>query len=93
MRERDQSQRGADNGVGRNGNSEPLDCVHRRDSDLHLCTALIAGRALLQAGVLVNGLATIAVVIRLRKSHGWRRLSLDASLRDPDRLGKKHPRR
>ena len=92
MRERHRHHRGADNSVGRNGNSEHHDRGHRRNSDLNLSTALIASRALLQTGVLVNGLAAIAVVIGLRESHGRRRRSLYAGLGNPDRLGKKHPR-
>ena len=93
MRERHRHHCGADNRVGRNGNSQRQDRGQRRDSDLNLCTALIAGRALLQTGVLVNGLAAIAVVIGLRESHGRRRRSLYTRLCNPDRLGKKHPRR
>jgi hypothetical protein len=91
MRERHRHHRGADNSVGRNGNSERYDRGQRRDSDLNLCAALIAGRALLQTGVLVNGLATFAVVINLREGHGWRRRSLDTRLCNPDHLGKEHP--
>ena len=93
MRERHRHHRGADNSVGRNGNSERHYRGQRRDSDLNLCTALIAGRALLQTGVLVNGLAAIAVVIGLSEGHGGRRRSLDTRLCNPYRLGKKHPRR
>ena len=93
MRERHQSHRGADNAAGRNGNSERHDRGQRRDSDLNLSAALIASRALLQTGVLVNRLAAIAVVIGLRESHGWRMRSLYAGLCNPDRLGEKHPRR
>ena len=93
MRERHQRRRWKDSAFGNRRSGERRDCGQHRDSDLHLCTALIPGRALLQAGVLVNGLATIAVVIGLCKSHGRRRRGLDAGLGNPDRLGKKHPRR
>ena len=93
MRERRRHRRGKDSAFGYRRNGERRDCGQHRDSDLNLRAALISGRALLQAGVLVNGLATIAVVIGLCKSHGRRRRGLDAGLGNPDRLGKKHPRR
>jgi hypothetical protein len=56
-----------------------------------LGAGLIAGSVLLQAGILVDHLAAIAVVIGLPKGHGWRRRSLDAGLCNANRLGEKHP--
>lgn len=90
MRDGHQRSRRAGIAVGRNGNSERRDGGHRRDSDLDLCAALIAGGVLLQAGVLVDGFFAITFVIRVRKGHGWRRRSLDAGMCNADRLGKKH---
>lgn len=92
MRERHRRRRGKDTAFGYIRNGERCDCGQHGDSDMNLRAALIPGRALLQAGVLVNGLATIAVVIGLCKSHGRRRRGRDAGLGNPDRLGKKHPR-
>ncbi len=76
--------------VGRNGNSEHRDRGHCRDRDLDLGAALIAGGVLLQAGILVDRLVAIALVIRVRKGHGWRLPSLGAGLCNADRLGEKH---
>ena len=75
------------NAVWRNGDSERRNRRHRRVLDLNLGAALIAGGAMLQAGVSVDHLGTLAVVIRLREGHEWRRRSLDAGLRKADRLG------
>lgn len=58
--------------------------------DLDLSGALIAGGVLLQAGVLVDRLFAIALVIRVRKGHSWRLRSLDAGLCNADRLSEKH---
>ena len=59
--------------------------------DLDLSGSLIAGGVLLQAGVLVDRLFAIALVIRVGKGHGWRSRSLNAGLCNADRLGEKHP--
>ncbi|MGH8760642.1 MAG: hypothetical protein ACREVW_14210 [Burkholderiales bacterium] len=59
--------------------------------DLDLSSALIAGGVLLQAGVLVDRLFAIALVIRVGKGHGRRLSGLDAGLCNADRLGEKHP--
>ncbi len=75
------------NPVHRNGNSEHRNRRHRGNLDLGLGAALIAGGAMLQAGVAVGHLAARAVVIRLREGHDWRWRSLDASLGKADRLG------
>lgn len=58
--------------------------------DLDLSGALIAGGVLLQAGVLVDRLYAIALVIRVGKGHGRRLSGLDAGLCNADRLGEKH---
>ena len=91
MRERDQRNGRAGTAVGRHGNAQYRNGGHRRNRDLGLGSALIFGVALLQTGVLVDSLAAIAVVIVLRKRHGWRRRGLDAGICNADRLGKKHP--
>ena len=83
MRERHRHQRGADNSVGRNGNSERHDRGQRRDSDLNLSAALIASRALLQTGVLVCR----AVAVRFLECHRRPRL-FNAGLRNTQPLGK-----
>src|SRR4029077_1284613 len=92
VRERRQRNGRADNANGCNWNCEHYDRGHRRDSDLDLGAALIASSVLLQAGILVDGLVTIAVVTGWRKSHGWRKRNLDTGLCNANRLGKKHPR-
>ena len=74
------------NAVWRNGDSERRNRRHRRDLDLNLGVALIAGGAMLQAGVSVRHFSALAVVISLREGHDWRWRSLDASLRKADRL-------
>ena len=91
MRERHQQNGRAGPAIGCDGNGEHGHGGHCRNSDLKLRTALIAGGALLQTGVLIDCLAAIAVVIRLRKRHRWRRRSLEAGMRNADRLGEKHP--
>ena len=63
---------------------------HLGHRSLDLRRTLIAGSVLLQAGILVDRLAAIALVIRVRKRHGWRLRSLDASLCNADRLREKH---
>ena len=73
--------------VRRNGNSERRNRRHRGNLDLGLGAALIAGGAMLQAGVPVDHLAALAIVIGLREGHDWRRRRLDAGLRKADRLG------
>ena len=91
VRERHQRNGRAGAAVGRNGDSEHRDGGPRRDSDLDLGAALIAGGVLLQAGILVDRFVATALVIRVRKGHGWRLCSLHAGLCDADRLGEKHP--
>ena len=91
MRERHQRNGRAGTAVGRHRNAQYRDGGHRRNRDLGLGSALIFGVALLQTGVLVDGLAAIAVVIVLRKRHSRRRRGLDAGICNADRLGKKHP--
>ena len=91
VRQRRQRNRGAGSANGCNWNGEHRDRGHRRDSELDLRAALIFRVALLQTGVLVDGLAAIAVVIGLCKGHGWRRRSLDTGMCKADRLGEKHP--
>ncbi len=93
MRQRHHRNRGASSAVGRSRNGKHGDDGHRRDSDLDLRAALIFRVALLQTGILVDGLGAIAVVIGLRERHGWRRRSLYASLCKANCLGEKHPRR
>jgi hypothetical protein len=93
MRQRHQRNRRAGSAVGRNGNSKHRDGGHRGDGDLELGAVLISRVALLQAGILVDGLAAIAVVIGLCKGHGWRMRHLEAGLCYANRLGEKHPRR
>ena len=90
MRERHQRNGRANNANGRNWNCEHRDRGHRRDSDLDLWTALVTGGVLLQAGILVDCFVATALVIRVRKGHGWRTRSLDARLCYADRLGEKH---
>jgi hypothetical protein len=89
MRERNLRNGRAGPALGRDRNSEHGHVGHRRDSGLELSTVLIAGSAVLQAGVLVDGFA--AIVIRLREGHGWRGCGPDAGMRNADRLGKEHP--
>ena len=91
MRKRHQRNGRAGPDVACDGDGEHGHVGHRRDGDLKLRTALIAGGALLQTGVLVDGFAAIAVVIRFCKRHGWRGHGPDAGMRNADRLGKEHP--
>ncbi|MEK6212020.1 MAG: hypothetical protein AABM64_16900 [Pseudomonadota bacterium] len=91
MRQRRQRNGRAGTANGYNWNSEHRDRGHRRDSELDLGAALIAGGVLLQAGILVDCVGAIAFVIRVRKGHGWRLRSLGAGLCNADRLGEKRP--
>ena len=93
MRERRQCNCRADNENGRNWNSEHSDRGHRRDSNLNLGAALISRGVLLQAGIVVDRFVATALVIRVREGHSWRSRSLNAGLRNADRLGEKHHRR
>jgi hypothetical protein len=93
MRQRHQRNRGAGSTVGPSRNNEHRDRRHRDNGDLELGAVLIPGGALLQTGVLVDGLAAIAVVFGLRKGHGWRMRRLEAGLCHANRLGEKHPYR
>ena len=77
-------------GIERCWNSQHREPGHLGHCDLDLSCALIAGRVLLQAGILVDSLFAIAFVIRVRKGHGWRLRSLGAGLCNADRLGEKH---
>ena len=86
MRERHQRNGGTGSADRCDWNSEHRDRGHRRDSDLDLPAALIFRVALLQTGVLVDGLAAILVVIGLRKGHGRRLRHTDAGMDSTDRL-------
>lgn len=87
VRQRRQSNGRAGTAVGRHRNGQNRQRGHRRDSDLYLGAALIAGGVLLQAGILVDRIVATAFVIRARKGHGWRSRRLDAGLCNADRLG------
>lgn len=91
MREQHRRRCGKDGAFEYRRNGERRDFGQHRDSDLNLRAVLIPGHALLQAGVLVEGLAAMTVAIALRKRHVGRGRDGDARLCHPDRLGKKHP--
>ena len=77
-------------GIERCWNSQHRESGHLGHCDLDLSGALITGGVLLQAGILVNCLFAIALVIRVGKGHGRRLSGLDAGLCNADRLGEKH---
>ena len=73
-------------GIGRHWNAQHRQSGHLRDGELHLSGALIVGRALLQARVLVHRLGAAAFMVRLGEGHGGRLRRADAGVRGADRL-------